>query len=72
MFINKVTTELIAMCAEGYPVYVVANMHDGVIILHKKDMDLQYLSDRVNEELRQYSKASIGLALHAVVKDEAV
>lgn len=71
MFISKVTVELMRMCDEGLPVYVVGNMHDGVLVLHRTTLKTEMIETRINKVLEDYSKISLGLALKVSVKREA-
>lgn len=58
------------MAAAGAPLYVLGNMHDGILILHENSLNLSYLEEHINKNLGTYSKACIGLALKGTVKGE--
>ena len=64
------TFELLRMWAEELPLYIVGNMHDGMMILQDKSLDLAALEERINKVLGKYSMDCIGLALKVTMKGE--
>nr|QKN19293.1 putative plasmid-associated DNA primase [Eudorina cylindrica]QKN19296.1 putative plasmid-associated DNA primase [Eudorina cylindrica] len=70
IFVSKVTGELSNMTAGGYPIYILANMHDGVLVVHHQSLSLKEVEAYVNIGLGLYSRECLGLALRVSAKAE--
>lgn len=70
MAISLLQKKILEQSAKGTPIFIIQLMHDGFVVIHRKEVNMEEIGKELNEVLETWSMTALRLKLTASITPE--